>query len=158
MAVRRLKNAFFVLFAAASSLAGTLDRNDFPDADTVVVDDRTRIEYFADGTYIAESDEKIMALTEKGRRSLRTVTVGVSRRYGDAEIVKVEIIGANGVARAVDFRKTLKEATDNSSVSSNIYDPLDRKISCAVPGMKIGEIRRVVTRERVLKPRMRDAF
>lgn len=131
---------------------------DYPDADTVVVDDRTRVEYSADGTYTVESDEKILALTEKGRRSLRTVTVGVSRRYGDAEIVKVEIIGTNGTARAVDFRKTLKEATDNSSTSSNIYDPMDRKISCAVSGMKVGETRRVVVRERMLKPRMRDAF
>ena len=131
---------------------------DYPDADTVVIDDRTRVEYAADGTYTVENDEKILALTEKGRRSLRTVTIGVSRRYGDAEIVKIEIIGTNGTVRTVDFRKTLKEATDNSSVSANIYDPLDRKISCAVPGMEVGEIRRVVTRERMLKPRMRDAF
>lgn len=131
---------------------------DYPDADTVVIDDRTRVEYAADGSYTVENDEKILALTEKGRRSLRTVTIGVSRRYGDAEIVKIEIIGTNGTVRTVDFRKTLKEATDNSSVSANIYDPLDRKISCAVPGMEVGEIRRVVTRERMLKPRMRDAF
>ena len=141
-----------------TTVAVGITRMDYPDADTVVIDDRTRVEYAADGTYTVENDEKILALTEKGRRSLRTVTIGVSRRYGDAEIVKVEIIGTNGTVRAVDFRKTLKEATDNSSVSANIYDPLDRKISCAVPGMEVGEIRRVVTRERMLKSRMRDAF
>ena len=140
------------------SAATGVTRMDYPDADTVVLDDRTRVEYAADGTYTVENDEKILALTEKGRRSLRTVTIGVSRRYGDAEIVKVEIIGTNGTVRAVDFRSTLKEATDNSSVSANIYDPLDRKISCAVPGMEVGEIRRVVTREKMVKPRMRNAF
>ena len=131
---------------------------DYPDADTVVVDNRTRVEYEADGTYTLECDERIQALTEKGRRSLRTVSICTSRRYGDAEIVKVEIVGTNGVVRSVDFRKTLKEATDNSSALSNIFDPLDRKISCAVAGMQIGETRRVVTRERMLKPRMRGAF
>lgn len=131
---------------------------DLSNADTVVVDDRTRVEYSADGTYTAHNDEKIRALTEKGRRALRTVTIDVSRRYGDAEIVKVEIIGTNGVARAVDFRRTLREATDNSGVSSNIYDPFDRKISCSVPGIEVGEIRRVVTRERIFRPRMRNAF
>ena len=141
-----------------SAVAVGITRMDYPDADTVVIDDRTRVEYVADGTYTVENDEKILALTEKGRRSLRTVTIAVSRRYGDAEIVKIEIIGTNGTVRTVDFRKTLKEATDNSSVSANIYDPLDRKISCAVPGMEVGEIRRVVTRERMLKPRMRDSF
>jgi hypothetical protein len=72
--------------------AAGITRMDYPDADTVVLDDCTRVEYAADGTYTVESDEKILALTEKGRRSLRTVTIGVSRRYGDAEIVKIEII------------------------------------------------------------------
>ena len=143
----------FCVFAALGAVA-----NDWSDADTVVIDDRTRVEYSADGTYTVENDEKILALTEKGRRALRTVAIDVSRRYGNAEIVKVEIIGTNGVVRAVDFRRTLKEATDNSSTSSNIYDPLDRRISCAVSGMEVGETRRVVTRKRMLKPRMRDAF
>jgi len=154
MAVRLL----FLVCLFVSAVAVGVTRMDYPDADTVVIDDRTRVEYAADGSYTVENDEKILALTEKGRRSLRTVTIAVSRRYGDAEIVKIEIIGTNGTVRTVDFRKTLKEATDNSSVSANIYDPLDRKISCAVPGMEVGEIRRVVTRERMLKPRMRDAF
>ena len=147
--------AWLVLMSAG---AAAITRMDYPDADTVVLDDSTRIDYAADGTYTAENDERILALTEKGRRSLRTVTIGVSRRYGDAEIVAVEIIGTNGVARPVDFRRTLKEATDNASTAANIYDPLDRKITCAVPGIAVGESRRVVTRRRMLKPRMRDAF
>ena len=155
---KALVKATFAACALVASSVWGVSRMDYPDADTVVIDDRTRIEYSADGSYTAENDESVQALTEKGRRSLRTVTLGVSRRYGDAEIVKIEIIGTNGVARPVDFRKTLKEATDNSSVASNIYDPLDRKLSCAVPGMEVGETRRVVTRERILKPRMRDTF
>ena len=154
-----LSRRLFALTAGVAAFTATaVTRMDYPDADTVVLDDSTRIEYAADGTSTAENDERILALTEKGRRSLRTVTVGVSRRYGDAEIVSVEIIGTNGVARTVDFRKTLKEATDNSSTAANIYDPLDRKITCAVPGIAVGETRRVVSRRRMLKPRMRDAF
>ena len=154
-----LSRRFFGLAAGAVAFtAAAVTRMDYPDADTVVLDDSTRIEYAADGTSTTENDERILALTEKGRRSLRTVTIGVSRRYGDAEIVSVEIIGTNGVTRPVDFRATLKEATDNSSTAANIYDPLDRKITCAVPGIAVGETRRVVTRRRMLKPRMRDAF
>lgn len=159
--IRRMKRfaqcAVCAAFAAVSCSAA-VSRMDYPDADAVVVDDVTRIEYSSDGTYVSENDERILALTDKGRRSLLTASLYVSRRYGDAEIVKVEIIGTNGVARVVDFRRTLKEATDNSSTSSNIYDPLDRKMSCAVAGIQVGEIRRVVTRERMSKPRMRGAF
>ena len=144
--------------ASLSFLSAAVSRMDYPDADVLVMDDSTRIEYASDGTYVAENDERILALTEKGVRSLRSVSVSVSRRYGDAEILKVEVIGTNGVPRTIDFKKTLKEATDNSSTSSNIYDPLDRRITCAVTGMEVGEVRRVVTRERITKPRMRNAF
>ena len=154
-----LTRRFFGLATGAVAFtAAAVTRMDYPDADTVVLEDSTRIEYAADGTSFSENDERILALTEKGRRSLRTITIDVSRRYGDAEIVSVEIIGTNGVVRTVDFRKTLKEATDNSSTAANIYDPLDRKITCAVSGIGIGETRRVVTRRRMLKPRMRNAF
>ena len=153
-----LRRLFGLAAGAAAFAAAAVTRMDYPDADTVVLDDSTRIEYAADGTSTTENDERILALTEKGRRSLRTVTIGVSRRYGEAEIVSVEIIGTNGVARPVDFRRTMKETTDNSSTAANIYDPLDRKITCAVPGIAVGETRRVVTRRRMLKPRMRDAF
>lgn len=150
--------ATVVVFASALIAAGAVSRLDYPDADVVVLDDATRIEYSPDGTYVSENDERILALTEKGVRALRSASVSISRRYGDAEIVCVEVIGTNGASRAVDFRKTLKEATDNSSTASNIYDPLDRRITCAVPGMEVGEVRRIVTRERMLKPRMRNAF
>ena len=156
--MKRLKGTVGAWLALTVVCGAAVTRMDYPDADTVVLDDRTRVEYQADGSYVAESEELVLALTEKGRRALRTFSLDVSRRYGDAEILSVEIVGTNGVARAVDFRKTLKEATDNSSTSMNIYDPLDRTITCAVPGMEIGESRRVVVRERMLKPRMRDAF
>ena len=152
------RRCLFCVALAGSFAAAAITRMDYPDADTVLLDDITRVEYAADGTFVIESDERILALTDKGRRSLRSTTLTVSRRYGTAEIVKVEIIGTNGVARPVDFRATMKETTDNSSTASNIYDPLDRKITCAVPGIQVGETRRVVTRERTTKSRMQDAF
>ena len=155
---RFFKSVLLVLCAIFVVDGYGITRNDYPDADAVVLDDCARVEYAANGGYVVEKDRKILALTEKGRRFLRSVTVGMSKRYGDAEILKVEIIGTNGAVRVVDFRQTLKESTDNSSVASNIYDPLDRKISCSVPGIQVGEIRRVVIRERMIKPIMRDVF
>ena len=130
----------------------------FPDADSVIVDDRIHTQYEADGSDITWDDEWIKVLTEKGRRSLAQVTFGFSERYGDAGILKVEIIGTNGVARTVDFAQTLKIATDNSSMGSNIYDPLDKEGSCAVPGLQVGEIRHVRTYRRTRKARMHDTW
>ena len=144
--------------ACALAAADEITAEKYPDADMVIVEDRVETVYQADGTYVTTDEEWAKALTERGRRELSTLSIGYSLRYGKGEIVSVEIIGADGVARAVDFAGTLKEATDNSSTSANIYDPLDKTLSCAVPGLKVGETRHVVTRRTVTKSRIKDQW
>ena len=146
------------LLCAARGAAEELTSERYPDADTVIVDDRIETVYQADGTYVTTDEEWVKALTEKGRRALSTISLDYSLRYGKGEIVLVEIIGADGKARAVDFAKTLKEATDNSASSMNIYDPLDKTLSCAVPGLKVGETRHVITRREATKSRVKDQW
>lgn len=130
----------------------------FPDADSVVVDDRFHTRYEADGTDVAWEDEWVKILTEKGRRAHATVSLDFSARYGDAGLLAVEIVGTNGVVRPVDVARTLKTATDNAALAANIVDPLDRTLSCAVPGLAVGEIRHVRLWRRTRKPRMRGAW
>ncbi len=130
----------------------------FLDADIVVLDDRIHTAYQADGSDATWDDEWIKILTEKGRRANATISMDVSLRYGDVAVECVEIVGTNGVVRKVDFNRTLKMATDNSSTASNIYDPLDKTISCAVPGLCVGEIRHVRYCRRTLKPRMKGLW
>ena len=150
--------AGLALLCAARGTADELTSERYPDADTVIVDDRIETVYQADGTYVTTDEEWVKALTEKGRRELSTISLDYSLRYGKGEIVLVEIIGADGKARAVDFTKTLKEATDNSASSMNIYDPLDKTLSCAVPGLKVGETRHVITRREATKSRVKDQW
>ena len=150
--------AGLALLCAARGTADELTSERYPDADTVIVDDRIETVYQADGTYVTTDEEWVKALTEKGRRALSTISLDYSLRYGKGEIVLVEIIGADGKARAVDFAKTLKEATDNSASSMNIYDPLDKTLSCAVPGLKVGETRHVITRREATKSRVKDQW
>ena len=111
----------------------------YPDADTVTVDDREEIEYFPDGTYRSVEESWTKALTEAGRRELSSTGMGYSRRYGEAKIAEVAIITSDGVTNVLDLAGLVKESTDNSSTSANIYDPLDRQIACTVPGVKIGD-------------------
>ena len=100
------RRCFFCVALAGSFAAAAVTRMDYPDANTVLLDDITRVEYAADGTFVIENDERILALTDKGRRSLRSTTLTVSRRYGTAEIVEVEIIGTF-VVFPVQMRKPL---------------------------------------------------
>ena len=149
---------FLAVPEAIISAAAAVTPERYPDADVVMIDDRLHTTYESDGTGTYWDDEWIKILTEKGRRSHASVSLDVSLRYGDAGIELVEIVGTNGVVRNVDFKRTLKMATDNSSAASNIYDPLDKRISCAVPGLAVGEIRHVRFFRRTLKPRMKGTW
>lgn len=139
---------------AIMQLAKTAVPDNFPDADTVLVHNKISTVYNKDGTDETVDDEYIKCLTDKGRIELSSFSFTYTKRTGEAAVEKVEIIDENGNVREVDFRKTLKEATDNESMAVNIYDPLDRKVSFAIPGLKTGEIRRVVRRTKLVKPRI----
>ena len=143
---------------AFSALADDITVEKYPDADVVLVDERIETVYQADGTYVTTEEDWKKALTERGRRSLSSLSIGYSLRYGKGEILLVEIIDADGKVRAVDFASTLKEATDNSSTAANIYDPLDKVLSCSIPGIKIGETLHVKTRRTVTKSRVKDQW
>ena len=149
-----------IVFAlcSLSAFADDITAEKYPDADVVLVDERVETTYQADGTYVTTEEDWKKALTERGRRSLSSLSIGYSLRYGKGEILLVEIIDAEGKVRAVDFASTLKEATDNSSTSANIYDPLDKVLSCSIPGIKIGETLHVKTRRTVTKSRVKDLW
>ena len=157
MKLAALATAAATMLAAAALAATPSDDGvtceRFPDADTVLLDETERVAYNPDGTYDLTDEYWVKILTEKGRRGESSISLRYSRRYGEAEIVFVEAIGAGGETRTIDVSATTSEATDNSSMSDNIYDPLDRKIVCTVPGLKVGDIVHVKTRRRMTKPR-----
>ncbi len=144
--------------AATIAAAARATPERFPDADTVTIDDRLHTAYAPDGSDCTWDDEWVKVLTEKGRRSCSTLSISFNARYGDAAIFCVEIVGTNGQVRAVDFARLQKTATDNSGMSANIVDPLDRRMTCAVPGIAVGEIRHVRYARRTRKARMRGTW
>ena len=144
--------------AAVISAAAAITPARFPDANSALVDDRVHTRYEADGSDIAWDDEWVKVLTEKGRRAHGAVSLDYNARYGDAGILCVEIVGTNGQVRAVDFARTLKTATDNSSMGANIVDPQDKTLSCKVPGLEVGEVRHVRFWRRTRRSRMKDAW
>ena len=134
----------------------TLER--YPDADAVLVDNVTEVAYRADGTYVQTDEQWVKVLTEKGRREESELAVRFNARYGKSTIGPVSVIGTDGVERSVDVSATMKEATDNSSASENIYDPMDRRVTCTIPGVKVGEIIRCTTRRETFKSRVENQY
>lgn len=128
--------------AAAAISAPDLDavtRGAYPDADAVLVLADDFYDVRPDGTYLNVEEQWTKVLTEKGRREEGVIELGYNARYATARILSVAIIGTDGVRREVDFGATTKEMSSNSSSDSNIYDPQERRIVCAVPGLKVGE-------------------
>lgn len=125
----------------------------YPDADTVLVDEIERVAYNADGTSVTRDESWTKILTEKGRREESTTTLDYSRRYGEASIDHVGVIGPDGCERPIDVSSTTKDSTDNGSMAANIYDPLDRKIVCTIPGLRVGDVVHVKTTRKTFKPR-----
>ena len=145
----------FVVFGA---FAEEITCERFPDADVVTVDEIEKVKYNPDGTYEQTDECWTKILTEKGRRSESSFTLDYSKRYGEARILFVKAIGADGVEREIDVSRTTKEATDNSSMASNIYDPLDLTITCTIPGLKVGETLHVKTMRKATQPRCKDKW
>ena len=143
---------------ALSAAYEEINSDVYPDADSVLVDGLEDVAYAPDGTYSVDSVNTIKILTEKGRREEGVLDVTYNARYGEAEIVGVSLVLDDGTELPVDVSGTVKESSENSSASENIYDPMKRKISCSVPGLKIGDTIRYRTRRKVLKSRVKDVF
>ena len=158
MKATALATAVFALAFAARAAYEDVTVEKYPDADSVLVDSLESVEYKPDGTYTSTSTSTSKILTEKGRREESVITLSYSARYGKAEIIDVFVTGADGVERKVDVSATTKETTDNSSASSNIYDPMQRKITCTVPGLKVGDVVRYTSRRVIFKSRVKDQF
>ena len=151
-------SVFAALAADNRTIGQSITAQRFPDADAVTVDEIEKVRYNPDGTYEQTDECWTKILTEKGRRSESSMSLGYSKRYGTAAILFVKAIGADGVEREIDVSKTTKESTDNSSMSANIYDPLDRHITCTFPGLKVGETVHVKTMRKATKPRCQDKW
>jgi len=147
-----------VALSAQAQSAAAVTPVKYPDADAVTVEEVVRVAYKPDGTYVETSESWTKLLTEKGRRDESSQSLGYSKRYGAAAIEYVGAIGTNGVERAIDVSATTKEATDNDSMSANIYDPLDRVIRCTVPGLQVGETLHVKTRREAFKARCENKW
>ena len=153
------------VFAALAADNRTIDQSEqsinsqrFPDADAVTVDEIEKVKYNPDGTYEQTDECWTKILTERGRREQSSMSLDYSKRYGEAKILFVKAIGADGQEREIDVSKTTKDSTDNSSMASNIYDPLDRVITCTIPGLKVGETLHVKTMRKTTKPRCENKW
>lgn len=115
----------------------------YPDADTIILDSVLYETYNPDGTSTVYDDTYTKILTEKGRRSESTATLGFNAFYSDVEISAAQIIKPDGSVIDIDLERNSKVSIDSGMMSSNIYDPNDKKLAVAYPGLEPGDIARL---------------
>ncbi|MBQ6471379.1 MAG: DUF3857 domain-containing protein, partial [Victivallales bacterium] len=96
---------------------------DYPDADSILLDDHIKVIYQADGKSVTWDDTAVKVLTEKGRRDCRVLSDGYNRAYGKFSYELVQVITADGTVRSLDLAKEVKSMVSPGQMSSNIYDP-----------------------------------
>lgn len=130
----------------------------FPDADDVLMDSVTFVEYNADGTSVTYDDTYVKVLTEKGRRGAMTDSLHFNVVYCTNEIIAAQVIKADGSVQNVDVERNTSIMTDTSSMGSNIYDPNDKILKISYPGVEIGDIVRLAFKETEYKVRVPDMW
>jgi len=112
----------------------------YPDADVVLVEDLTLVEYAADGSDRTISDVAFKILTEKGRQEQSTVSTGYDAAYGTLQFNSAEIIKPDGQVVPIDLETQCRETINSGQMNANIYDPNSKTIILSVPDLQIGDI------------------
>ncbi len=143
----------FALVDAKKTLAAaaeiTLEK--YPDCDDATVEQRLVEVYRADGTAEAQDEEYVKVLTEKGKRSRRTLRLDFMLPYSTVEVAKIEIIKPTGEVSTVDIAANSKETIDNGQMAMNIYDPNSKVLEVNIPTLEVGDVLHTVTHNTTLR-------
>ncbi len=136
----------------------TVDAVAYPDADSVLVCDYTVESYNPDGTGKSTNEWYEKILTEKGRRNSRTASFWMNISYGDVVVDKAEIIKLDGTLVEIDVAGNSRLMTEPGQMDSNIYDPNNKILTLAFPGVEIGDTLHLVVTRNTTKARVPNAF
>src|ERR1043166_6827090 len=92
--------------------AAQITTDKYPDCDEATVEKKMVRVYRADGTGECQDETFTKLLTEKGKRSNRSLSLYYMLPYSRAEAIKLEVIKPNGEALAVDIAANSKRSEE----------------------------------------------
>ena len=131
------------VFTAATEV--TLER--YPDSDTATIEGKMVRGYRADGTGESQDETFVKALTEKGKRSVRVLTLSYMLPYSTVEVVKLEVMKPDGMVVPVDVAANSKDSIDEGQMGMNIFDPNSHVVQVNLPSVEIGDVVHAITRQ-----------
>lgn len=150
--------SFLLDTRAVIEAAKRVTREKYTDSDRMLVDNHVLETYEKDGTSVAWDDEYTKVLTEKGRRESSSFSLDFNTHYGTSMVHRAEIIKPDGRVIPIDVNTYSRIMTDPSQMGMNIYDPADKVLTCAIPGLEIGDMYHIVSCRIVTKARVPDTW
>jgi transglutaminase-like putative cysteine protease len=143
--------AIWSLADAQKALAAATDITPakYPNCDDATVEKKMMRIYRSDGTGESQDETYTKVLTEKGRRSNRTLSLNFMLPYSTVQVATLELIKPDGRVVPVDVAANSKETIDESQMQMNIYDPNEKILQVNIPGVEIGDVIHSVTRETI---------
>ena len=129
-------------FPAPEKLKKLLDSatvEKYPNADTVTVYDGEHVVYQRDGLCDYVEEFCIKALTEAGRKNLRSMKFGFNSAYTERSAEQALIVKPDGRRIAVDLKKHSSVAISSNPMGSNIFTPTSKVLSLEFPDLEPGD-------------------
>ncbi len=130
----------------------------YPDADSVLLDDYSVEQYNPDGTGVSFNEWYEKILTEKGRRKSRTASLWMNTSYGTVNVEFANLIKPDGRIVPVDIESNSRVMIEPGQMGSNIYDPNNKILTVAFPGMEVGDVLHIGVERTTTKSRVPDQF
>ncbi|NCC25555.1 MAG: DUF3857 domain-containing protein [Deltaproteobacteria bacterium] len=140
------------------TLAASVTREAWPDADAVILARETFVRYDEDGLYREWDETYTKVLTEKGRRQAASLSSYFTRPYNTTVFEIAEIIKPDGNVTVVNIEANTRDMVEPGQMQSNIYNPDARILVLNVPGLEIGDVLHYVIRDDFTKARVPGTF
>jgi hypothetical protein len=145
-------------FEEAKSKLLKAKAEDYPESNVLNVSNKyVRLDSLCHYVKISENFSKV--LRDGGKREVANKTFFYDSNYDTLWIVKLELIKSNGKAIKLNADSIFKRSSSTAVESfSNIYTETGWILSGTVPGVEVGDILHVVTKDSVYKSRMENNF
>ncbi|MDM8516411.1 DUF3857 domain-containing protein [Desulfobacterales bacterium HSG16] len=126
--------------AASIKAAESVTKQKYPDADIAMVNQHNLQKYSKDGTYVQWYETYTKILTEKGRRSMKTLASYFTLPYNTTEYKLVEIIHQDGTVTQIDIKANVSVMIQSGQMSDNIYNPNAKIMKISLPRVNVGDV------------------
>jgi transglutaminase-like putative cysteine protease len=114
------------------------DREQYPDANAIVILDKTDVEFNSDGTGTTRNYSLVKILTQSGLESYGDYKIGYYRAYDTVRVELARVVKADG--SAVDVPDDMiKDINSTSSEAMNIYEPDAKTKVITFRNLEIGD-------------------